>query len=60
MLFQSTCKSLRAFNPPRKILNEIERTTTFDHIAVVQLIEKIRNLSEFLVYAEKFEKNYFE
>jgi len=27
---------------------------------VQQLVEKVRNLSEFLVYSEKYAENYFE
>lgn len=44
----------------RKILTDIEKAKDIDYTMAPSLVENIRNLSEFLVYAEKFGETYFE
>ena len=48
------------YYPFSRILYEIEKTQVLAENNQFQLVEQIRNLSEFLVYAEKYQKNYFE
>lgn len=46
-----------------KILSEIDQAKDFppdNPFIVQQVVEKVRNLSEFLVYSEKYKENYFE
>jgi len=42
------------------VIYEIEKTKVVSEFNYLTLIEQIRRLAEFLIYAEKFQKNYFE
>ena len=44
-----------------KLLQDIDKTKVIDsHATVGRLVENLRHLSEFLVYAEQYGETYFE
>jgi hypothetical protein len=42
------------------MLQELEIMTDIKHEEIVSVVEKLRNISEYLVYSEKYGQNYFE
>jgi len=42
------------------MLQDLEEMSTIKPEEVTGIVEKLRNISEYLVYSEKYEQNYFE
>ena len=42
------------------MLQDLEEMSTIKPEEVTGVVEKLRNISEYLVYSEKYDQNYFE